>query len=232
VSARISALLALTAAVAVAACNNDKTTGPRQTARVQFINASTQNLDVLRNGTAVSNGTNLGFGVSSSCFTVSPSTPGLTLRQSGTSTTIPGFVPNFTAGQRYTVLVTGAPGNLRFTTLPTTFPTLTGSQGALRIFNATSGTTGFDVYATAPGVTALPTAATMSNILAGNASAFIPLTSGQTLLRFTNAGSRDVVFTADAFNLGAGTNTFGVIAPASTGTGFRFFNLPQTSTCS
>jgi hypothetical protein len=225
VSHRIAALLALSATVALGACNDDDNpTAPSQTATVQFLNASSQNLDFLLNGTPVNNGMNVGFGAGASCMTnVNVNSPGLTLRNSGSTTLISGFTPTFAANGRYTVLVTGTPGNLQFTTLTNIFQSLGASQAGLRIANASGLGGGFDFFVTAPGAT-LPTTANATNITTGNASNFFTVASGTQQLRLTANGSQTVILTPDNLNLTAGKNYIGVVAaPLAGQTTPRFF---------
>ena len=225
-SHRLAAILALTAtAVAVTACNDDNdSTAPQQTASVQFVNASGQSLDFLQNNQFLTSGQNVGFGAASSCATnVSTSSPNLLVRNTGSSTNIAGFSPNFIGGGRYTVVVTGTPGNLQFTTLQNTYPSLSSSQAGLRIINTSGLTGGYDVFVTAPGA-ALPATSNASNVTTGNSSNFFVIPSGTQQIRFTTTGSQTVTLSPDNMTLTAGRNYVGVLAaPLAGQTTPRFF---------
>src|SRR5206468_11212009 len=98
--------------------------------------------------------------------------------------------------------------------LSNTFTPTTG-QGGLRVFNATTGTTGFDVFVTAAGA-ALGTA-TVANVLTGTSSAFVSVPAGSPQIRLASTGSTTVLLDLGAQTVTAGQNATLVIAPPATG---------------
>ena len=224
----------LASSVLLGACSNNDNNGtnPTSTATVQVVNASSGNLDIGTGGTYSTANTNLGFGTAASCMTVNTASPNLTFRQNGTTTTIGGFTPNFTAGGNYTVVVSGSPGNYRVQQYQNTFPSLTSTQGAVRVINASTSTQGYDVYFTPSGGTM--TTANSTNLTSNGSTSFLPLTAGTTQFRLTNTGGTSTVAYNSANNTGSGGNLnltaggrsiFVVADPATGTTGLRAFNV-------
>jgi hypothetical protein len=184
-------------------------------ATVSLANATSSTLNLMENGVALTNGSALAFGASSSCTSVPAATPGLSVTQGSSTTGLTGFSPALTAGTSYTIIAYPvATSGTSFATLNNTFAPASGQAG-LRVFNATSATTAFDVYATAPGA-ALGTA-TAANVAAGASSSFVSVPAGATEIRLTNTGSASVLLDLGSLTLTAGKNLTLVIAPPVAG---------------
>ena len=185
-------------------------------ATVRLVNASDSTLNLLQNAVALTGSTNLGFGTGSACSSVNAQTPALTVT-AGSSTALAGFAPTLTAGHSFSLVaypITSA--GVQFATLSNEFTPSTGQTG-LRVFNATSGTTSYDVYVTAAGA---PLAApTVSNVtVGGSGSAFVSVPAGTQEIRVTTAGSTSVLVDLTSQTLNAGQNITVVIAPPAKGT--------------
>ena len=184
-------------------------------ANVRLANASATALDLLRSGTVVTGGTNLAFGASSACTSVPAATPALTIANTGTTTALAGFTPTLVAGNSYTVVAFPSATGVQFATLQNTFAPTAGQSG-LRVFNATSGVTGYDVFVTASGA-ALGTP-TVANAVAGNGTAFVSVPAGSQQIRLTSTGTTTpIVLDLGAQALTAGQNYTLVIAPPASG---------------
>ena len=140
------------------------------------------------------------------------------------TTILPGFSPVLQPGISYTLLAYPALTGVQFATLANVF-TPTAGQGGLRVFNATGGATGIDVYVTP---TAAPlTTATVSNAVAGIASSFVNVPDGASQVRLTATGSTTVLLDAGSLTFTAGKNATLVIAPPAVGsTALRVFIVP------
>jgi hypothetical protein len=189
-------------------------------ANVRFANATANPLSLLQSGNPLTGATNLAFGTSSSCSSVSATTPALSVIQVGSTTPLTGFAPTFTAGNTYTVIAyPNAAGVVQFANVGTTFAPTTGQSG-FQVFNASG--TAYDVFVTAPGA-ALATA-TAANVAAGTSSTFTSVAAGSSQVRITAPGSTTVVLDAGAQTFTAGQRSTLVIAPPATGsTTPRFF---------
>src|SRR5262249_13027970 len=125
-------------------------------ATVRLINASGGALNFLENGFAVTGGNAIAFGSSSSCVSVPVSSSGLpeprsclTVTQSGSTTALAGFTPTLTAGTSTSLIAyDNATAGVSFATLGNAFTPASGQSG-FRVFNATTATTGYDVFVTA-----------------------------------------------------------------------------------
>jgi hypothetical protein len=194
-------------------------------ATIRLANATNSALDVLQGTTVLTGGGNLAFGTSSACSSVNAATPGLTVRQTGTTTALPGFTPTLAVGNTYTIIAYPNGAAVQFATLTNTFTPVAGQAG-LRVFNATGGATGYDVFVTASGATLVTP--TVANALAGTATAFISVPAGSSQIRITATG----LLTPIALDLGAqsfiaGQNATLVIAPPAAGsTTIRAFVVP------
>jgi len=179
------------------------------------VNATNTALNFLQGGTALTNGSNIAFGTSSGCSSVNAATPALTVTQAGSSTALTGFSPTLTAGASYTVVAyPTATGGVQFATLNNTFTPTTGQAG-LRVFNATTLSTGLDLFVTASG--GALTTPTVTNTLAGGTSAFVSVPAGSSQLRLTNTGGTVVLLDLGTQTLMAGQNATLIIAPPATG---------------
>jgi hypothetical protein len=234
-----AALLALATAAALSACsdnNNDTPTGPtNDNTTVRFFNATTSslNLDVAQNGTVGTGNSNIAFGAASSCTKVNSKNPQLALRAAGSTTSLTGFSPAFTAGGTYTVLVTGTQAAPVFTTLNDQFTAPSAGNAGVRIVNATttatSGTGSWDVYVN-PGTTlGAPNATAIGR---NGASTYLTVPAGQAnTIRLTNAGQTTLVQNIAVPSLTTGTVTTIVVTDAAAGgTQLRTFTLPACTT--
>jgi len=213
--------------LALAACgdDDDDVTGVNNgNATVRFVNATGTNYDLALNGAVGTGNGNLGFGGGTSCLTLNAATPGLAIRNAGTTTTVSGFTPNFQAGGNYTVVAVPGPNNTtQFVTLSGTNTPGSGQSG-VRVLNAAQGFGNFDVYVTAPGG-ALGTA-NASNVGTGASSNWFNVGSGTNQVRFATAGTQNVAFNWGNQSFTAGQNATIVIAPPATGsTTLRAFTI-------
>jgi hypothetical protein len=185
-------------------------------ATVRLVNSWNTSLALLQGGTALSGGSNIPFGSSSACASVNASTPGLTVVQNGTTTPLAGFAPTLQAGSSYSLVAyPTTTGAAQFATLSNTFTPAAGQTG-LRVFNATSATTGYDLFVTASG--AALTTPTVSNTLSGSSSAFVSVPAGSSQLRVTTTGGTTTLLDLGSQTFTAGQNATLIIAPPATGT--------------
>ena len=112
---------------------------------VRLANATDNAIDLLQGGTALANSSNIGFGASSACNSVSAATPALTITETGTSIPLAGFAPTLVAGHPFTFVAFpgAATGAVQFATVEQPVPTA--GQAELGVFNATSLPAPFDV---------------------------------------------------------------------------------------
>jgi len=184
-------------------------------ATIRLINATGGSLSLLQNGSALTGGSDIAFGASSACSSVNAATPGLTVLQAGSSTPLAGFAPVLTAGHNFSIVAfPTSTGSVQFMTLPDAFTPASGQVG-LRVFNATTGATGFDVFVTALG--AVLGTPTVSNVMSGTASTFISVPAGASQIRLATTGGTTVVLDLGSQTLTAGQNMTLVIAPPAAG---------------
>ena len=193
-------------------------------ATIRLANATNTGLDLLQGTTVLNGASNLAFGASSACSSVNAATPGLTIRQTGTTTALPGFTPTLAVGNSYTVVAYPSGTAVSFVTLPNTFTPTTGQAG-LRVLNVTGGATGLDVFVTASG--APLTTATIANAANGVATSFLSVPAGSQQIRITTTGLTTVLLDLGSQALTAGQNATLVIAPPAAGsTTLRAFLVP------
>jgi hypothetical protein len=195
-------------------------------ASIRLANATNTALDLLQGTTALAGSANIASLASSACSSVNATTPNLAIVNTGTTTPLPGLTATLTAGNSYTIVAWPNATNVtQFTVLNNTFAPTSGQAG-LRVFNATTGATGYDVYVTAPSA-ALGTA-TFVNALSGAATAFVSVPAGASEIRvFSTATQTPVVVDLSSVNLTAGQNATLIIAPpAPSTTAFRAFVVP------
>ena len=173
-------------------------------------------INLLQNAVALTGGSALGFGTSSACSSVNAVLPALTVTSGGSAIPIAGFLPVLTAGNSFSLVAypTSA-GAIQFATLSNAFTPTTGLAG-LRVFNATSGTTAYDVYVTAAGAP-LGTATVANVAVGGSGSAFVNVPAGAQEIRVTSAGESTVLVDLASETLMAGQNLTLVIAPPANG---------------
>ena len=183
-------------------------------ANIRLANATASALDFVQGTAALTGGSNLAFGTSSTCSSVTAATPNLSVRVNGTTTALPGFTPTLQAGTSYTVVAYPSGANTAFATLTNTF-TPTAGQVGLRVFNASGFPAAFDAYVTTSGAP-LGTA-TLSNVLNASNSAFVSVAAGSQQIRLTATGLTVVLLDMGAQSLTAGQNYTLVIAPPASG---------------
>jgi hypothetical protein len=194
-------------------------------ATIRLANATNNALDLLQGTSVLTGGGNLAFGTSSACSSVNAATPGLTIRQTGTTTALPGFTPTLVVGTSYTIIAYPGASAVQFATLTNTFTPVAGQAG-LRVFNVTGGATGYDVFVTASGATL--TTPTIANAISGTASSFVSVPAGSSQIRVTATGTTTpIVLDLGAQSFTAGQNATLVIAPPAAGsTTLRGFLVP------
>lgn len=229
-----AAVLALATAAALGACSDDDdnpvATGTDNTT-VRFFNAlpGTVSIDVAENGTVDTGNSNIAFGSASSCTRVNNANPGLSIRQAGSTTNLPGFTPSLTANSTVTYLVSGTTAAPVFTPFDDAFTAPSAGNGAIRIINATTsattGTGSWDIYVN-PGTTLGTPAATALGRNA--ASSYLTVPAGQAnTIRLTNAGQTATVQNITVPSMTTGTVQTIVITDAAAGsTSLRTFTLP------
>ena len=229
-----TAILALASVVFVAACDDDddEPTGPGpDNATVRFFNATTGGLsiDIAENGVVETGNSNIGFGAASSCTRVNNANPQLSVRPTGTTTSLTGFAPAFAVNGVYTVLVTGTQAATVFTTLDDAFTAPTTGNAADRIINATSSaTTGtgiWDIYVN-PGAT-LPATPAVAGVARNTASTYLTVPAAQAnTIRLTTGTPPTLVQNIAVATQTTGTVQSIVVTDAATGTTLRTFVLP------
>lgn len=214
--------------------DDDNGTGPNnQNATVRFVNTTGTSFDVGTGGTYASGNTNIAHGgTGSSCISVNPATPNLTLRQSGTTTMYSGYTPNFATGQQYLVVARGTGTSPTFTQYQDNFALGTSTQSGLRVINALSGSTNYRLFVgTAGGATTNPTDETFTG---GDAYTSPAMAAGNMQVRLFAAGATTPYFDSGWFATTGGQNRTLVIADPATGsTTPRFFfvnTCPATTT--
>lgn len=199
--------LALFCSVALAACGDGSgllgVGGSADAATVRFVNASASSLDLATAGVVAASNANIAPGSGVGCFSVAdPAVPGLSVRQSGTSTDLTGFAPLFASGGHYTLVAyPGSSGFIQFATVPNV-SLLVAGRSALRVFNGSSSLGVVDVHATAPGA-ALGTPA-VTGVGYGAASGTFDVSAGTVQVRLTSSTTAAVVFDAGSLALEAG----------------------------
>ena len=233
-----AAILALGTAAALSACSSDDnnpTSTTNNNTTVRFFNATTSslNLDIAQNGTVGTGNSNIAFGSASACTKVNDANPQLAVRAAGSTTSLTGFSPAFTAGNTYTVLVTGTQAAPVFTTLDDKFTAPSAGNAAVRIVNATTAaTTGagnWDIYVNPGATLGTPNATAVGRT---TASTYLTVPAGQAnTIRLTNAGQTTAIQNITVPSLTTGTATTIVVTDAAAGsTGLRTFTLAPCST--
>ena len=231
-------MLALATAVALTACSdsNNPLTTTNDNTTVRFFNATTGSLslDIAQNGTVESGNGNIPFGTASECMKVNDANPQLSVRPAGSTTTLTGFTPSFSAGNTYTVLVTGTQTAPVFTTLNDQFTASGATSAGVRIVNATTSATAgagsWDIYVNPTATLGTPNA---TAVLRNSASPFLTVPAGQaSVIRLTNAGqtTRLQDITVPSLTPGMATTIVVTDAPTPGGTALQAFTLPACST--
>ena len=195
--------------------NASVTNAANVVATVALVNATDATLNLLQSGTVLANGSAIPFGGVSSCTTVLAANPMLTVTQGSSTTALAGFTPTLAAGTSYEIIAyPTASAGTAFATLTNTFTPANGLTG-LRVFNATTSSTGFDVYLTP--LAPVLGAATVTNVAAGAISSWVSVGPGNPPVRITSTGSTTVVLDLGTQALIAGKDMTLVIAPAAAG---------------
>ena len=234
-----AAILALATAAALSACSDDNNDTPTGTdtnnTTVRFFNATTSSLslDIAQNSTVGTGNSNITLGKSSDCKRVSATNPQLAVRAAGSTTSLTGFSPAFTAGGTYTVLVTGTQASPIFTTLNDQFVAPSAGNAGVRIVNATtSATTGagnWDIYVNPGATLGTPNATAIGR---NAASTYLTVPAGKAnTIRLTNAGQTTTLRDIAVPSLTTGTVTTIVVTDAAAGsTQLQTFTLPACTT--
>jgi len=215
---RTLALALLASSVTLAACGSDDVTGAdANTATVQFINATSESLDIAQGGTVATGNGALSYSTTSLCIVTDASNSNLAVRRTGTSTPLPGFTPTFQAGGNYSVIAYPgtSPGAIQFGTVSNAF-TASAGQGGLRVFNAAAVGTSYDVYVSAPGASSATAGA--NNVGYGSGSSYFNVVAGTAQqVRITNAGQQAIVLDVGDRTFTAGQNVTLVLTPPFAG---------------
>lgn len=210
--------LALLLSVFLAACGTGSglvaVAGSGDAATVRFVNATGTMLDLATSGVVRTSNANISPGSGVGCFTIDdPTTPSLTVRQSGTSTNLSSFAPVFARRGTYTLVAyPGASGFVQFLSLLTATTPATG-RSALRVVNGSTGLGAVDVHVTVSGAAlGIPNA---TGIGFGGASAAFDVSAGTFQVRLTNSGTTTVVFDAGSQLLEAGRSYTLVVSSAT-----------------
>ena len=232
-----ASVLVFATAAALAGCSDsdNPVAPPIANTTVRFFNAaSALALDVAQNGTVLSGNGNIPFGTASTCMKVNDADPQLSIRAAGTTTDLTGFAPSFSAGNTYTVLVTGTAAAPVFTTLDDQFTPSGANTAAVRLINATTsasaGAGTWDIYVNPAETMGTPNATAVAR---NSASPFLTVPAGQSnTLRLTNAGQTARLQDIAVPSLAAGTATTIVVTDPATagGTSLDAFTLPPCPT--
>ena len=209
--------LALSCA-ALAACGSGSgilgTAGSSEGAEARFVNASGSTLDLATSGVVAPANAAIAPGGSTACLTVpDPTISSLTVRQTGTTTDLPGFVTTFANGGRYTLVAFPGPtGAVQFLSVPnTSLPAATRSE--LRVVNGSTALGTVDVHVTTAGAAlGVPN---VSSIPFGTASGTFDIAAGTMQIRLTTAGSTNVVYDAGSRLLEAGKSYTFIVSSAT-----------------
>jgi len=109
----------------------------------------------------------------------------------------------------------GAAGAIQFGTVSNAFAPSAG-QGGLRVFNAATPGSSYDVYVSAPGASSATAGA--NNVGYGSGSSYFNVVAGTAQqVRITNAGSQTVALDVGSRTFTAGQNVTLVISPPFSG---------------
>jgi hypothetical protein len=224
-------ILVLAAAAALAACtdSDNPVATPTANTTVRFFNATGDlTLDVAQNGTVGSGNGNIPSGSAGACIKVNDANPQLSIRAAGTTSDLTGFTPSFSAGNTYTVLVTGTATAPVFTTFDDQFTPAGANTAGVRIVNATmsAGAGTWDIYVNPSATLGTPNATAVTR---NSASPFLTVPAGQTnTVRLTSAGQTVRLQDIAVPSLAPGTATSIVVTDPVTvaGTVLEAFMLP------
>jgi hypothetical protein len=214
---RLLITLSMLSFSALAACNDNETTGLGTTATVRFANATNIPVDIATAGTVATGNASIAYGTGSACTALNAIEPDFQVLQAGTLNSLSSsFMPVFLGGNFYVVIAyPGFSGATQYTSVNTTFQPTAGQAG-LRVVNLAAGSGAYDVYVSAPGAALGP--ASVTTIGFGTVSGLINVIPGAQLVRLTNTGTQTVVINAGNYTFTAGLTTVLVIAPPAPGT--------------
>ena len=216
-SVRSLASLALSC-LTLAACGAGSgllgTAGEGDAATVRFVNASPSTLDLAVNTIVAPANAALAPGAATECLALpDPLFAGLSVRQAGTVTDLPGLVTTFANGGRYTLVAfPGAAGAVQFLSVPNTSLPAAG-RSELRVVNASSGLGTVDVHVTTAG--AVLGTPNVPGVPFGSASGTFDVAAGTMQIRLTTMGSTNVVFDAGSRVLEAGRSYTLIVSSAT-----------------
>jgi hypothetical protein len=216
---RTLALAALLPLTLLAACDDiTRTTSSNPNAVVRFVNASTQVINATNADTLLTDNTELGFGGSTTCLTVSPSNPQLVFSDAATGAPIV-FDANFSQGRQYTVIAyRDASGATKFANIDDTFRVASGEAG-VNVFNAAPGSG--NVVAQINGAPVGPS----SGVAFGTASSFTSVPPGAQTVTVTNGSGSTTVLDTENLAFFIDVRSTIIIAPAGSGSGYHAFNV-------
>jgi hypothetical protein len=209
---------ALLCSVTLAACGDGSgllgVAGSGNAASARFVNSTGTPLDLAQGGIVSTANANIASGAGIACFSIDdPLVPGLSVRQSGTTTDLAGFTPQLQSGGRYTfVAFPGPTGTVQFITVPDASIVITG-RSALRVFNGSSGLGAVDVYVTAPGA-ALGTPSA-STVPFGTTSGSFDVSAGAVQIRLTTPNTTTVLYDAGSQTFAANKSYTLVVSSAT-----------------
>jgi hypothetical protein len=188
------------------------TAGSLEQATARFVNGTATPLDLAMSGVVTTANGNIASGASVACFALTELvTPGLSVRQTGTTTDLAGFSPRFSPGGHYTLVgFPSASGGIQFATVPTATTPGVG-RSALRLFNASPAIAVADVYVTVAGA-ALGTPRE-TGIAFGSASGSFDVAAGTFQVRLVSTGP--VVTDLGSFTFAA-DRSYTIIASSAT----------------
>ena len=200
-------------------------------ARIRLVNATSTNLDLATSGVVAAGNAAIRFGEVSSCTPTNAVRPDLSVRVAGTLVPIPGLANAYQSGVSYTVIAYASTGITQFATIADLFAPVLG-EAALRVFNASSPGTSYDVYVTVPGASLDSTPPAFSNVRAGTFSDFGNASAGTPRqVRITFAGSKNVLLDVGNTALIEGqVITLVIVAPLAGSTRPRVFTAEACGT--
>jgi hypothetical protein len=213
-----------------AACDDDDDDGtnPPNQSTIRFANAMTGGTGTLAL-TAGSNaqGGAVNYQTASSCQNLTTGNTSFSISTPGSGTPLVSIpAQNLTAGSRHTIIALGSATAPTALFLTDNFTTPATGRAQLRIINATTVLTPFDVYVTTPG-DPLGTA-NATNVPFNTSQAFLDVPAGLTQVRVTTPGTQTVLGTSADFTLNSGeVRTLVFTPPTTVGGAFTSFFVPQ-----
>lgn len=198
---RAPLLLALTCTVA-AGCGDSNDPNSEAQVRALHAAATIANVDVLVGGTVQAE--NVAFGAGSQYRAVGAGKQKLQVRPNGANALLHESEATLSDGGNYTVVVVKFGTGTSVLLLRDNVDAPAGGKAKLRVVNAAPAAAKVDVYVTAPGAglaNATPAAVDLDQNLA---TQYAALSAGTYQVRFTAAGTKDVLFDAGNVELAAG----------------------------